>query len=69
MDGDIVEGEEPQVVENAIENFSNSIMRSLDDEENLLRNSRSSKLGTHLAQHRFLASQVNLLKIAFLAGH
>jgi hemerythrin-like metal-binding protein len=68
IDGEVAEGAESQLIDTAIENFSNGIMRRLEEEERLLRNIRSSELATHLAMHRFLSSQVNLLKIAFLAG-
>jgi hemerythrin-like metal-binding protein len=68
IDGEVAEGEESQLIDNAIENFSNNVMRCLDEEESLLRNSRSPELAGHLAQHQFLSSQVNLLKIALLSG-
>lgn len=61
-------GEESQLIDNAIENFSNSILRRLDEEERLLRNCRFCELVTHSAQRRFISSRVSLLRIAFLAG-
>ena len=68
VDGEVVVGEESQLIEHAIEDFTNSVMQRLEKEEGVLKTSHSPELVALMAHHRFFASQVNLLRIAFLAG-
>jgi hemerythrin len=68
VDGEVAVGVESQIIEYAIDDLTDSVMRRLEKEEKVLRTGRSPTLITHMAQHQFFASQVNLLKIAFLAG-
>jgi hemerythrin len=68
VDGEVADGEESQYIEYAIEDFANSVMQRLEKEEVVLKTRHSPELVALMAQHRFFASQVNLLKIAFHAG-
>ncbi len=68
IEDEVAVGKESQIIEYAIEDFTNSVMLRLEKEEGVLRTSHSPALVALMAQHQFFASQVNLLKIAFLAG-
>jgi len=68
VDGEVAGGEESQNIEYAIEDFTNNVMKRLEKEEVVLKTSHSPELVALMAHHRFFATQVNLLKIAFHAG-
>ncbi len=68
IEGEDVRTEDARHIEHAIDKFVADVMRRLDEEERELKNSHSPDLVTHLARHRFFASQVSLLKIAFHSG-
>ena len=68
VDGEVAGGEVAQNIEYAIEDFTNNVMKRLEKEEVVLKTRHSPELVALMAHHRFFASQVNLLKIAFHAG-
>ncbi len=64
----VASGEEAKRLEFAIDQFVTSVTKHLNEEEEELKSRSSNDLAIHFAQHRFFATQANLLKIAFIAG-